>query len=948
MKHLHLKRIWAVITVIVMILMLPIMATADTKDEKTGTGESLSGIERWKEKESTGAIAKTKIELPEGVPELIVAKDLDSLSRAMGDLEKLDEDLRKEGEDCGAFERFCNSRVLLKGVPDLTGFRPLQVILDPYGCYVIQFESVSEAERFIEKQSSNPDVVWAEQDAPVYSDEPDTETEDEELYNAAHLGSDSTKYVHAEELVKYIYENGLDNEVTVAVLDHGCELTHSFLKDRFVPDPPEGTIRDFVDNDGDPTDNDGHGTHVAGIVVECTGDEYRALNVRIMPVRVLGDHSTISSIYRGICYAADNGADVINLSLVVDTEFGSVEDAARYAVDKGCVVCAASGNNGGGNWNKSPANSLYPGVVTVGALKKAEPDWTICWYSNRGESVDIAAPGDSIYSSVLNNQFNYKSGTSMATPHVSAAAAMIRQMYPGLSPATVEEILTAATIDAGEPGRDTYYGCGNLQMQKILELDTHAPSVTGNPESVTAEWGTIVGFSAAGEGIGLTYRWQYREDETADWKDVTDGFASATDYAVLALDENNGNEYRCCIENYWGSVYTEPATLTVTPRTGSGPFAEGTFESGAAWEIDTEMTLRLFGEGYTDFFNNPGEAPWYLWRNQIRAIDIGTGVIAISPYAFADLSEVTGVIIPEGMLYIGDRCFYNCDALRWVVIPESMAEIGGYAFCDCDAFTDVFFAADHFPKYYPAIDGQCFPSGTRIHMSYSGPVILNQPVSADAIEGEQASFAIEAVGADPTYQWYYRTTAGSEWQMVTDEEGTKTEYTVISSREMDGWQYRCLIKDMIGETYSDAIPLYVSYNSPVITRQPGLLRGKLGTKTLLSVKADGGGLRYQWEYRQADSNEWRPAEEASGTNASLIIGFTEDKIGNAYRCVVSNALGTAVSRAVMMTVLPSLKPFQEKEIKPINPIIIDPPIVIDPPVLVRPPVQSRLKMNKGK
>ena len=446
MKHLNLKRIWAVVVMTIMMLqLLPIIATAEMTDEEAKTNESFAGMVRSAEAKSTETTGEAKIKLPEGVP-FVRMRDLNEFGQVMKTLEKLNKDAKRSGESLEDYERFSNSRVLLKGEPDFSGFKPLAVILDPYGVFVIQFEAEEEANRFIEKQHLNPDVLWAEQDAVIYydemnpevlSDNPDTDMEADEEHNDAHLGNESTKYVQAEELVKYIYENGLDNEVTVAVLDTGCELTHDFLRDRLVPNPPEGTVCDFTrEFDNDPSDESGHGTHVAGIIVECTGDEYRALNVRIMPVRVLDAfHNNISGIANGIRYAADNGADVINMSLTVDTEFGSIEDAVKYAVDKGSVVCAASGNDGHNNWNKEPSNSTYPGVITVGALKQEDADWTICWYSNFGESVDIAAPGDGIYSSILNNIFGYKSGTSMATPHVAAAAAMIRQIRRKALPA---------------------------------------------------------------------------------------------------------------------------------------------------------------------------------------------------------------------------------------------------------------------------------------------------------------------------------------------------------------------------------------------------------------------------------------------------------------------------------------------------------------------------------
>ncbi len=246
--------------------------------------------------------------------------------------------------------------------------------------------------------------------------------------------------------------------VVVAVVDTGVRASHQDLDGAVIP----GT--DLVQPGGDGTDDpNGHGTHVAGIIAaraNGVGGVGGAPNVRILPVRVLDASGSgyMSDVASGILYAADHGARVINLSLGGTAPSPALEQAMQYANGKGAVVVAAAGN--GAESGNAP---LYPAAYSE-AIAVAAVDDNLQWasFSNHGSYVDLAAPGVNILSdwSSSDTAYAYASGTSMAAPFVSAAAALVAAHAPTLNAAQVTQRLESTAEDLGTPGWDDYYGHG--------------------------------------------------------------------------------------------------------------------------------------------------------------------------------------------------------------------------------------------------------------------------------------------------------------------------------------------------------------------------------------------------------------------------------------------------------------------------------------------------------
>jgi subtilisin family serine protease len=262
-------------------------------------------------------------------------------------------------------------------------------------------------------------------------------------------------------------------ETIIAVLDTGVDAGHPDLAPKVVPGG-----WDFANDDGDPSDDHWHGTHVAGIAAAATGNGAgvagAAWNCTVMPVKVVDENGDgyYSWIIDGIIWATDQGADVINISLGGDVPDPFLEDACQYAHDHGVVITAAAGNDSG------PV--LYPAAYddTVLAAAASDTNDAIASFSNFGPEVDVAAPGAWVlgpaplaYVGAGRPPYVFASGTSAAAPHVAGMAALIRSVKPGLAAGEIMMIIRYTADDINRtafPGRDDHAGYGRINMQRAL------------------------------------------------------------------------------------------------------------------------------------------------------------------------------------------------------------------------------------------------------------------------------------------------------------------------------------------------------------------------------------------------------------------------------------------------------------------------------------------------
>lgn len=270
--------------------------------------------------------------------------------------------------------------------------------------------------------------------------------------------------------------------VVIAVVDTGVRASHPDLAGKVLTGG-----YDYVAGDNDPTDENGHGTAVAGTVSPASDNALGVAGVTwanpILPVRVLDANGSgsYSSIANGITYSADHGAKIINLSLGGTSSSRTLQSAVDYAWKKQCVIIAAAGNNGNNI-------AFYPAacnnVVSVSATDSADahPGW-----SNYGSYVDVSAPGLDICTLYGADQYAWWSGTSFSCPVTSGVVALMASANDRLTNVQLVDLLIKNSDDIGAAGYDVYFGNGRVNAFRavsaalaLVSTDTSAPVVTIN------------------------------------------------------------------------------------------------------------------------------------------------------------------------------------------------------------------------------------------------------------------------------------------------------------------------------------------------------------------------------------------------------------------------------------------------------------------------------------
>jgi len=301
--------------------------------------------------------------------------------------------------------------------------------------------------------------------------------------------------------------------VTIAVLETGIRSTHIEFSgtNKLILGP------DFGSDDTDSTDEDGHGTHVAGIAAAnnngsgCVGI---APDASILAIKVFNNYGRCSSVdvVQGIHYAIAYGARIINLSINSSGTFADLPDqtnvndlyinAINDAIQAGIAVVTSAGND-----NTTLIN--YPkgasGAIMVAATRA---DDTLAPFSNHGPSLSVSAPGYRIYGpkAYIDDEYTFMNGTSTATAVVSGAVALLLQNDPSLTPKEIKTLLEYSADDLGDEGHDPFYGAGRINIARALDLEQ------GDDTSPAS----IVSFEATGNNIVVRFSKNLKADSSAN------------------------------------------------------------------------------------------------------------------------------------------------------------------------------------------------------------------------------------------------------------------------------------------------------------------------------------------------------------------------------------------------------------------------------------------------
>lgn len=373
-----------------------------------------------------------------------------------------------------------------------------------------------------------------------------------------------------------------DTNVIVAIVDTGIRYTHQDLAAQMwhnpgeipgngIDDDADGLVDDVygmdaINDSGDPADQNGHGSHVAGTIgAQANGGGPHvgvAWHVQLMACRFLSAQGggTMSDAIKCISFAIRKGARVISASWGSKGRSEALQDSIAQARAAGILFVAAAGNDGV-NTDVTP---YYPcgydldNVVSVAALDRTG---SLAGFSNYGQnSVDLAAPGVSIFSCIkdADDAYRYLDGTSMATPHVSGAAALLFAQYPQATYAEVKERLLRGAVPMSSHYQRSQTS-GRLNAHHALALQFSGPPVLLEPPvSVSAPLGESAAFGVVADGAPpLSYQWSFNGEALSGATNAVLGFEE--------IGEANAGAYTVSVSNREGTRQSAEATLTLLP-----------------------------------------------------------------------------------------------------------------------------------------------------------------------------------------------------------------------------------------------------------------------------------------------------------------------------------------------------------------------------------------------
>lgn len=400
------------------------------------------------------------------------------------------------------------------------------------------------------------------------------------------------------------------SNVVVAIIDTGIDYFHPDLEANIWVNPGEipgngldddGNGRvddvhgfDFVSDDGDPLDDNVHGTHVAGILGAVGNNETGvvgvAWSVRLMALKAFDESGggTLDDTLAAVAYATSEGARIINASWGTTTRSRALDEVVAAAVNHGTIFVAAAGNNGN-DLGFYPA--AVPQVIAVGATDAQDRSAN---FSNFGRYVDVMAPGDSIYSTTPDASWGTLSGTSMAAPHVSGLVALMLARRPEFTPAEVISILRST---ADELTGVRFSGAGRVNAARAVRVEEPLPSARLNLPAVVSGRVDVLG-TAAGNGFA-GFRLELGAGERPkQWTVLGEGAGLIDDGVLLAgwetarLDDGDYT-VRLSVSNRVGQAAIERASVSVRNVQFSAPLNNDVLRRGDRFLVPGTV----FGEG---------------------------------------------------------------------------------------------------------------------------------------------------------------------------------------------------------------------------------------------------------------------------------------------------------------------------------------------------------------
>ncbi len=543
-------------------------------------------------------------------------------------------------------------------------------ILDAVACvkgfgdlYVLQFAS---SEDFIEAYSfynTLESVDFVQEDSYCSIEETTeavtevlTEDEAETAFNPTQTQADIFGFT----ALRQNLEDNLitySDDIVVGVVDSGIANDHPLLSEKVIP-----TGFNSIDEADDCYDDNGHGTHVAGIIAANSLD-----NVYIKPYKVLNEkgQGTELQVYLGIMQAVIDEVDIINLSLSCRGNSQILHEAVVEADNNGIIVVASAGNKGVSLANVSYSPACFTEVITVGAC---DDDFEPCSFSNYGGSTDIFAPGKNINSCSVDGGYVVKSGTSMSAPFVTAAVSYIVLQFPDYTYSDICGIL----FNYGKPCRNSVGGRYLIATNITEELQ---PSVTPIFSTTKMLFSSPFELSITCEDSDaeIYYRTSLMKDN--EYRLYTEPIYVGHDLSVSAFTVSDGNE-QSAVSTY---TYTRKAPTDTSVYTVD---ANGILTAYTGDETDIVVPATVSGK-----YVYGVESDVFQGRDDIRSVSFSGYTTSLSDDCFSGCDNLEFVRI-NGATTIGDNAFKDCKNLVSVA-TNNLTSVGDYAFYNCEKLSVV-------------------------------------------------------------------------------------------------------------------------------------------------------------------------------------------------------------------------------------------------------------------
>ncbi len=469
---------------------------------------------------------------------------------------------------------------------------------------------------------------------------------------------------------------------------------------------------------------------------------------------------------------------------------------------------------------------------------------------------------------------------------------------------------------------------------RLLNADFHCkapPAIMTQPKSVTVEVSKTAQFAVEATGSDLIYQWQYQKAGASTWSNSSATGAKTATITVSATAARNGQKYRCIISNNLGSVTSDAATLkaltkpaiTTQPKSTTGNVGETvtftvkatgsdlTYQwqyktlTGTEWVNSTLSSAKKATLSFKASASYHGRQYRCVITNDLGSVTSGAAKLSV-PSAPAITTQpknataevgstvqftvkATGSELTYQWQYkkAGSSTWYNSaskgNKTATLTVEATEARNGMQFFCVIEN------------------DLGTVTSDSVTLKALTKPSIGTEPKSVTANAGNTVKFTVKATGSELTYQWQYKKAGSSTWYNSTSSGNQTVTLSVEATAARDGMQFRCVVKNAVGSVTSSAAKLSVR-TAPTITAQPKSASATVGDIVKFSVKAAGGALTYQWQYKKDGSSTWYNSTSTGNKTATLSVSATMARNGMKFRCKVTNDLGTATSSAAKLTV----------------------------------------------